>query len=255
MYAPSSPVTRVTSPVRGSTRNTGRRPPSSAAKYTVRESGDQAGSTGHRSRPGSRSRPASPSGPAPLTPSTTRVRSGGRSGVVCVSRWQTMNRPSGETRGASKLYSGALSSTRRFPVATSIMTSSACDCPAGCHSCHPVITEVPSGVSSNASSSRARPGSGVRSRIPVKSSPGPAASLSRSGSTANSRTWSGPRSWSQYLTGADSCKMAVTPASPRSFATGRRPRRCSRRLRRDPRPAAPASSARRSRRPWPPRRP
>ena len=72
-----------------------------------------------------------PAAPAPLTPSRTRVRSGGRSGVVCVSRWQTMNRPSGETRGPEKLYSGALSSTWRFPVATSIMTSSACDCPAG----------------------------------------------------------------------------------------------------------------------------
>ena len=38
-----------------------------------------------------------------------------------------------------------------------------------------------------------------------------------SGSTANSLGWSGPRSWSQYLTGADSCKMAVMPASLRSW--------------------------------------
>src|SRR5271165_1244015 len=38
-----------------------------------------------------------------------------------------------------------------------------------------------------------------------------------SGSTANSLGWSGPRSWSQYLTGADSCKMAVIPASLRSW--------------------------------------
>ena len=49
VYAPSSPVTRVTSPVSVSRRNTGRLPPSSAAKYSARESCDQAGSAGHRS--------------------------------------------------------------------------------------------------------------------------------------------------------------------------------------------------------------
>src|SRR5579859_1449369 len=46
LYAPSSRVTRVTSPVTMSTRNTGRRPSSSAAKYTARESWDQADSAG-----------------------------------------------------------------------------------------------------------------------------------------------------------------------------------------------------------------
>ena len=88
----------------------------------------------------------------------------GRSAVACLSRWQTMNRPSGETRGLEKSNSGTDSSTRRLPLATSIMTSSQCDSPAGSHCHHPVTTEVPSGVSSNASPSSARPGSGVRSR-------------------------------------------------------------------------------------------
>ena len=122
------------------------------------------------------------------------------------------------------------------------MTSSQCDSPAGSHCHHPVTTEVPSGVSANASPSSARPGSGVRSRNravspPVRSlhalglpraplrhpsSLSPPAqpisvSCTWSGSTANSLGWSGPRSWSQYRTGADSCKMAVIPASLRSW--------------------------------------
>jgi len=126
-----------------------------------------------------------------------------------------MNRPSGEIRGLSKSHSGADSSTRRLPLATSIVTSSQCDSPAGSHCHHPVTTEAPSGVSSNAWPSSARPGSGVRSRSrdgwaarsaasePVSSAS--AGSLSPpahpisvwstwSGSTANSRGWSGPRS-------------------------------------------------------------
>ena len=51
--------------------------------------------------------------------------------VACRSRRQAMNRPSGETRGPSKSYSGTDSSTRRLPLATSIVTSSQCDSPAG----------------------------------------------------------------------------------------------------------------------------
>ena len=95
------------------------------------------------------------------------MTSEGLSGVFWVSRRQTASRPSGETRGLSKLYSGALSSTWRFPLATSIMTRSACESPAGFHCHQPVSTAAPSGVSSNDSSSSARPGWGVKSRSPV----------------------------------------------------------------------------------------
>ena len=59
------------------------------------------------------------------------------------------------------------------------------------------LAGAPSGDSSKCCSSSARPGSGVRSRHPVPSSrPGLACSASarRSGSRANSRSWSG-RYW------------------------------------------------------------
>ena len=84
----------------------------------------------------------------------------------------------------------------------------------------------PSGLSSKACSSRARPGRGVRSRgsAAVSAPPGApiplGASPVASRSVTRSRCSSGPRSWSQYRTRGDSCRMAVTPASARA-------RRCS----------------------------
>ena len=120
-------------------------------------------------------------------PSMTRVTSTGRPGVAWVSRVHAMNRPSGETRGLEKSNSGTLSSTRRLPLATSIITSSLCDSPAGFHCHHPVTSDVPSGVSSNACPSSARPGSGVRSRSPANSaaSPGSAATAGSSSRPAH----------------------------------------------------------------------
>ena len=220
VYAPSSAVTRVISPLPASTRNTGHRPPSSAVRYSALESCAQASSFGQRSQPASRSRPGPEvsAASAASVSSRTTVRSIGRRPVACRSRRQAMICPSGETRGLSKSYSGTDSSTRRLPLATSIATSSQRDSPAGSHRHHPVITEAPSGVSSNASPSSARPGSGVRSRsragfaarsapstAPTAVSSASAGSLSPpahpisvsctwSGSTANSRGWSGPRS-------------------------------------------------------------
>src|SRR6185437_13729211 len=181
VYAPSSGVTRVTSPLPTSTRNTGHRPPSSAVTYSALESGAQASPFGQRSQPASRSRPG-PEASAASASSRTTVRSTGRWPVACRSRRQAMYRPSGETRGFSKSYSGTDSSTRRLPLATSIATSSQRDSPAGSHIRHPVITEAPSGVSSNGSPSSARPGSGVRSRrragFTARSAPSAAASAS-----------------------------------------------------------------------------
>ena len=168
-----------------------------------------------------------------------------------------------------KSNSGTLSSTRRLPLATSIITSSLWDSPAGFHCHQPVTSDVPSGVSSKACPSSARPGSGsghaARRTPPL--SPGtaapPGSALLRphplsgrptrprdsSVSTAKSLSWSGPRSWSQNLTGADSCKMAVTPASFRSWR-----RRASSAALFPRRPAAPARRRRWLRgRPPPPR--
>ena len=214
VYAPSSAVTRVTSPLPASTRNTGHRPPSSAVRYSALESCAQASSFGQRSQPASRSRPG-PEVSAASVSSRTTVRSTGRRPVACRSRRQAMICPSGETRGLSKSYSGTDSSTRRLPLVTSIATSSQRDSPAGSHRHHPVITEAPSGVSSNATPSSARPGSGVRSRsragLAARSAPSTAVSSASagslsppaqpisvwstwSGSRANSRGWSGPRS-------------------------------------------------------------
>ena len=135
VYAPSSAVTRVTSPLPTSTRNTGHRPPSSAVRYSALESGAQASPFGQRSQPASRSRPdpEAPAASAASAPASSRttVRSTGLRPVACRSRRQAMYRPSGETRGLSKSYPGTDSSTRRLPLATSIATSSQRDSPAG----------------------------------------------------------------------------------------------------------------------------
>ncbi len=88
---------------------------------------------------------------------------------------------------------------------------------------HPVTARRPSGLRSKACSSRARPAWGVRSRRAAASSaalpPGPLDPLQpawAARSVTRSRCSSGPRSWSQYRTRGDSCRMAVTPASARA---------------------------------------
>ena len=136
----------------------------------------------------------------------------------------TTRLPSGETRGAVKSNPGADSRARRSPVPVSMTTTSLRSPPAPSSTDHPVTAARPSGVSSNACSSRARPGWGVRSRgagtapaVTSPEAPGPLqASSPASTSWTRSRCSSGPRSWSQYRTRADSCRIAVTPASARA---------------------------------------
>ena len=90
---------------------------------------------------------------------------------------------------------------------------------------HPVTATRPSGVSSKACSSRARPGWGVRSRgrgaAPAPAAPAAAGVLQESWPASTSRTRSrcssGPRSWSQYRTRGVSCRIAVRPASARAW--------------------------------------
>ena len=64
-YAASSAVTRTGWPPSTPTRKTGRRPLSSAVKYTERASGAQATSSGHRSNPASKSRATGPPAACP----------------------------------------------------------------------------------------------------------------------------------------------------------------------------------------------
>ena len=79
-YAASSVVSRVTTPLARSTRNTGRRPWSSAVKKTEPESADQAASSGLRSRPSSTSRASAVPPSAPSSSGiTTSVTSPGLS--------------------------------------------------------------------------------------------------------------------------------------------------------------------------------
>src|SRR5437016_12740733 len=98
VYAASSAVTRVTSPVPASTRNTGHRPPSSAVTYSALESCAQASAFGHRAQPASRSRPGPDASPAsaPAASSTRGVASGALA-VACRSRRHAKDRPQGYT--------------------------------------------------------------------------------------------------------------------------------------------------------------
>ncbi len=140
----------------------------------------------------------------------------------------TTRLPSGETSGAVKSNPGADRRARRSPLPVSMTTTSLRSPPPPSSTDHPVTAARPSGVSSNACSSRARPGWGVRSRGaaagPAAASPGTAgplqASPAASTSWTRSRCSSGPRSWSQYRTSADSCRIAVTPASARARRCG-----------------------------------
>src|SRR5689334_4301062 len=73
VYAPSSAVTRVTSPLPISTRNTGHRPPSSAVRYSALESGAQASPFGQRSQPAAGGVPLPQAGDVPPVGRDPRV--------------------------------------------------------------------------------------------------------------------------------------------------------------------------------------
>ena len=75
-----------------------------------------------------------------------------------------------------------------------------------------VATVEPSGLTAYCPSTRAIPGSGVRSVSAIFGS-----SPSSDRVPENRRGWSGPRSWSQNLTGTLSCRIAETFFSLRSL--------------------------------------
>ncbi|WP_226353292.1 hypothetical protein [Pseudonocardia sp. ICBG601] len=180
-------MTVSSSPVAPSSiRNSGPRPFSSAVTTSADPSRVQRAAVGHRSQPGATGRGAPPA-------SGTRTSSvrGATSGVETRSRSATTVRPSGLIRGAAYSWPSSSVRSRCSPVAVSTTSRPGRQVPWPCARYQPVTTEPPSGDTSNAVSSSARPGAGVRSRH-GSVSPGVARS---------SRSSAGPRSWSQCRTG------------------------------------------------------